>query len=169
MKNFVRGAALLAMLTMFVVVIYAQGTGQDALIIANDSQFQIENTITDESLDLTSDIESETISDDLNKTLIKKTVMVSGRGGSKGSFSATAYCLNGKTAMGTGVRRGIIAADPRVLKLGSSVYLEAGAYSGMYKVTDTGGAIKGKKIDVWVPNCGEARRFGRRSIQVFAN
>ena len=93
--------------------------------------------------------------------------MVSGRGASKGSFSATAYCLSGKTAMGHGVRRGIIAADPRVLKLGSRVYVEAGAYSGTYLVSDTGGAVKGKKIDVWVPNCGEARRFGRKSIQVY--
>jgi 3D (Asp-Asp-Asp) domain-containing protein len=160
MKNFVRGAALLAMLTMFVVMIYAQGTGQDALIIANDSQPQIKAAISTEPLNLPLD--------DTNKSLVKKTVMVSGRGASKGSFSATAYCLNGRTAMGHGVRRGIIAADPRVLKLGSKVYVDAGAYSGTYLVSDTGGAVKGKKIDVWVPSCGEARRFGRRSIQVFA-
>ena len=69
--------------------------------------------------------------------------------------------------MGHGVRRGLIAADPRVLKLGSRVYVSAGPWSGTYLVSDTGGAIKGKKIDIWVPNCSEARRFGRRSVDVF--
>jgi len=34
-------------------------------------------------------------------------------------------------------------------------------------VSDTGGAIKGKKIDIWVPNCSEARKFGRRNVQIF--
>ncbi len=135
MKNFVRGAALLAMLTMFVVMIYAEGTGQDALIIANDSQPQLQATISTNLLNLPLD--------DANKSLIKKTVMVSGRGASKGSFSATAYCLNGKTALGQRVRRGIIAADPRVLKLGSQVYIDAGAYSGTYLVSDTGGSVMG--------------------------
>ena len=160
MKNFVRGAALLAMLTMFVVMIYAQGPKQDALIIAKDSQTHLKATISVSPLNLP-------LVDDSNKSLVKKTVMVSGRGASKGAFSATAYCLKGRTAMGHGVRRGIIAADPRVLKLGSQVYIDAGAYSGNYLVSDTGGAIKGKKIDIWVGNCGEAVRFGRRSIQVY--
>jgi len=70
--------------------------------------------------------------------------------------------------MGHGVRRGIIAADPRVLKLGSKITINAGPYSGTYLVSDTGGAIKGKKLDIWMPNCSEARRFGRRSVQVFS-
>ena len=70
--------------------------------------------------------------------------------------------------MGHGVRRGLIAADPRVLKLGSRVYVNAGAWSGNYLVSDTGGAIKGNKIDIWVPSCSEARRFGRRTVQVFS-
>ena len=68
--------------------------------------------------------------------------------------------------MGHGVRRGIIAADPRVLKLGSRVNLNAGGYSGQYLVSDTGGRIKGKKIDIWVASCAEARRFGRRTVSI---
>ena len=70
--------------------------------------------------------------------------------------------------MGHPVRRGLIAADPRVLKLGSKVYVDAGPWSGTYMVSDTGGAIKGKRIDIWVPGCSEARKFGRRTVQVFA-
>jgi 3D (Asp-Asp-Asp) domain-containing protein len=87
-------------------------------------------------------------------------------GASMGAFRATAYCLKGRTATGGGVRRGVVAADPRVLPLGSKIHVNAGAYSGVYTVSDTGGAIKGKILDVWVPNCGEANRFGRRTVQV---
>lgn len=83
-----------------------------------------------------------------------------------GSFRATAYCLRGRTATGGGVRRGIVAADPRVLPMGSRVQLNAGAYSGSYVVTDTGGRIKGRILDIWVPSCSEAIRFGRRTVHV---
>jgi len=82
------------------------------------------------------------------------------------SFRATAYCLKGRTAMGSGVRRGIVAADPRVLPLGSRIQISAGAYSGTYVVADTGGAVKGRKLDIWMPNCVEAVRFGRKSVTV---
>lgn len=81
-------------------------------------------------------------------------------------YSATAYALRGRTATGRNVARGIIAADPRVLPLGSRVRIEAGNWSGEYVVADTGGKIKGKKIDVWVPNSGEAMRFGRRTVKL---
>jgi len=81
-------------------------------------------------------------------------------------FSATAYCLRGRTASGSGVRRGIVAADPRVLPLGTRIQVSAGAYSGTYVVADTGGAIKGRILDIWVPGCSEAMRFGRRKVSV---
>src|SRR5205807_10020936 len=106
--------------------------------------------------------------DDDDTKLVKTTASVKAAGISRGSFSASAYCFSGRTAMGHGVRRGIVAADPRVLKLGSRIFINAGQYSGTYLVSDTGGGIKGKKIDIWVPNCSEARRFGRRPVQVFS-
>jgi 3D (Asp-Asp-Asp) domain-containing protein len=83
-----------------------------------------------------------------------------------GAFRATAYCLKGRTANGGSVRRGIVAADPRVLPLGSTIQISGGGYSGTYTVTDTGGAIKGRILDIWVPSCAEANRFGRRTITV---
>lgn len=83
-----------------------------------------------------------------------------------GAFRATAYCLKGRTATGGGVRRGIVAADPRVLPMGSKIQLNAGAYSGTYLVADTGGAIRGRILDIWVPSCSEAGRFGRRTVYV---
>jgi 3D (Asp-Asp-Asp) domain-containing protein len=82
------------------------------------------------------------------------------------SFQATAYALKGRTRTGASVRRGVIAADPHVLPLGSVVQLRAGKYSGVYTVHDTGKRIKGNVIDVWVPDRGEARQFGRRKIQL---
>ncbi|MCS6873056.1 MAG: 3D domain-containing protein [Pyrinomonadaceae bacterium] len=96
---------------------------------------------------------------------IEKAVMKGDRNATR-MFVATAYCLKGKTASGSYVRRGIIAADPRVLPLGSVVQINAGAYSGSYVVADTGGKIKGNKIDIWVSKCSEALRFGRRLVKL---
>lgn len=83
------------------------------------------------------------------------------------TYTATAYALHGRTASGTQTRRGIIAADRRVLPIGTRVRVDAGnAHSGEYVVADTGGAIKGRKIDIWVPSNGEAMRFGKRQIKL---
>lgn len=82
------------------------------------------------------------------------------------SYIATAYSLRGRTASGKLVSQGIIAADPRVLPLGSRVHLQAGPWSGEYLVADTGGAIKGRKIDIWTPSTREAMRFGRRTVKL---
>jgi 3D (Asp-Asp-Asp) domain-containing protein len=158
MKNLVRGGVVLSLIGLFVAFMYAQAKTETNLNIANDSQLKLNNDSDGSNL----------VTDE--KKIVKKTVINKAAAGSaaanKGSFIATAYCLKGRTASGHGVRRGIIAADPRVLRLGSRVNLGAGAYSGQYLVSDTGGKIKGKKIDIWVPNCAEARRFGRRTVSI---
>jgi 3D (Asp-Asp-Asp) domain-containing protein len=82
-------------------------------------------------------------------------------------YQATAYNLRGKTASGIYVRRGIVAADPRLHKLGSYVWVNAGEYSGKYLVADTGKKIKGRIIDIWMPG-KEPRKFGRRKVWVYA-
>lgn len=82
------------------------------------------------------------------------------------SYVATAYSLRGRTASGKLVSQGIIAADPRILPLGSRVHVQAGAWSGEYLVADTGSAIKGRKIDIWTPSTREAMRFGRRTVKL---
>lgn len=81
-------------------------------------------------------------------------------------YSATAYSLRGRTASGRFVSRGLIAADPRVLPIGTRVRVEAGPWSGEYLVADTGGAVKGRRIDIWTPTSGEAMRFGRRAVKL---
>jgi 3D (Asp-Asp-Asp) domain-containing protein len=80
---------------------------------------------------------------------------------------ATAYSQRGRTATGAKPHRGIVAADPRVLPAGSRVQIKnAGRYSGTYKVGDTGGSVRGRKIDIYTPSPQAARRFGARDVQV---
>jgi 3D (Asp-Asp-Asp) domain-containing protein len=81
-------------------------------------------------------------------------------------YTATAYALQGRTASGIKVRRGIVAADPRLHRLGSYIHVQAGSYSGKYLVADTGSKVRGRKIDIWVVNRQEAVRFGRRKVLV---
>ena len=82
------------------------------------------------------------------------------------NYVATAYSLHGRTASGRPVAKGLIAADPRHLPLGSRVRLEAGSYSGEYLVADTGSLIRGKRVDIWTPSSREAMRFGRRTVKL---
>jgi len=82
------------------------------------------------------------------------------------SYTATAYSLRGRTASGRPVARGLIAADPSVLPLGTRVRLEAGNWSGEYLVADTGGAVRGRKIDIWTPTTREAMQFGKRIVRL---
>ena len=81
-------------------------------------------------------------------------------------YLATAYSLRGRTASGRPVSKGVIAADPRLLPLGSHVRIEAGLYSGDYLVADTGGSVRGRRVDIWTPTTREAFRFGRRRVKL---
>ena len=81
-------------------------------------------------------------------------------------YIATSYSLRGRGASGLGVRQGTIAADPKVLPYGTRVRLDAGPYTGEYLVTDAGTAIKGRRIDVWLPTYREACHFGRRNVKL---
>ena len=90
------------------------------------------------------------------------------RPGTMFRVSATAYCDTGLTKSGTHTRRGIVAADPRVLPLGTVVRVDglAPRHNGVYTVTDTGRDIKGREIDIFIPNCTTAVRFGRQTARV---
>ena len=174
MTNLARGGVILTLILMIGIFFLSEIKTDAALIIANDSKGNIQQSYAENtSSNLTEAIvetpSSENTTSEFSEieNLIEEVVAA---GGSKlaliGSFSATAYCLKGRTASGAGVRRGIVAADPRILPLGTRINLNAGAYSGSYIVADTGGAIKGRKLDIWVANCSEAIRFGRRNVTV---
>ena len=82
-------------------------------------------------------------------------------------FEATAYSIEGRTASGAHTHKGIVAADPKLLPLGTRIRLhDAGKYSGEYVVQDTGRGIRGREIDIYLANDAEAKQFGRRPVQV---
>src|SRR3954465_14121068 len=88
--------------------------------------------------------------------------------GARLAFSATAYCKGIVTASGVPVQSGVAAADPELLPVGSVVELDSlpQKYSGIYTVMDTGPAVQGRQIDVYMWNCNEALTFGRKPIRV---
>lgn len=83
----------------------------------------------------------------------------------------TAYCkgCSGTTATGINLRSGsvpglkVIAVDPSVIKLGSKVWVEG---YGLAVAEDTGGAIKGNKIDIFVHSETEARNWGVKKVRI---
>jgi 3D (Asp-Asp-Asp) domain-containing protein len=81
-------------------------------------------------------------------------------------FEATAYCDDGVTKSGVPVAPGIVAADPKVLPLGSLIRLETTEYRGIYQVLDIGGLVKGRIIDIYMPDLDEALAFGRRRVKI---
>jgi 3D (Asp-Asp-Asp) domain-containing protein len=112
----------------------------------------------------------------------KNTIFHLGKGGystNRGSFKAhrvltmraSAYDpgphSNGKwagtTALGVRPRYGIVAVDPRTIPLGSFLYVEG---YGFAYAADTGGAIKGDRIDLCMNTVAECYRFGRKTVKV---
>ena len=177
MINLARGSVILILGVLFLGTNYFTTKAEPALAIAIDSQEELQQNKQNkqdkqdkpqEKTDNKSSIKPD------NKEVI--TIEVANLSKSKvanlneklsaRAFSATAYCLKGRTASGGNVKRGIVAADPRVLPLGTRISMNAGSYSGSYLVADTGGAVRGRKLDIWVPSCSEARRFGRRNVTV---
>lgn len=78
----------------------------------------------------------------------------------------------GMTATGMKAQYGVIAVDPRVIPLGSRVYVESsdGGKSWVYGFAiagDTGGAIKGNRIDLCYNTKAECYQFGRKSATVY--
>lgn len=81
----------------------------------------------------------------------------------------TAFCngCSGITATGINLRSNpglkVIAVDPSVIPLGSKVWVEGYGYA---IAGDTGGAIKGMKIDLFMPNKDQAFGFGRKQVKI---
>lgn len=86
--------------------------------------------------------------------------------GSKARFVATAYCKGDTTASGAAVKRGMAAADPRMLPQGSVVQLHGApdGHEGIYTVLDTGPKVQGRHVDLYMWSCNEALAFGKRPV-----
>jgi 3D (Asp-Asp-Asp) domain-containing protein len=71
------------------------------------------------------------------------------------------------TASGTEAHEGTVAADPAVLPLGTRIRITGTTgYDGNYLVTDTGSAVKGRHIDLYLPSEAEAKQFGTQRVRV---
>ena len=91
---------------------------------------------------------------------VTATAYTYGDGGSWGDVTAT-----GKT-----VQVGFVAVDPRVIPLGSRLYItypDGSSCYGFAVAEDTGGAIKGNRVDLFYENREDAIQFGRRKVKVY--
>jgi 3D (Asp-Asp-Asp) domain-containing protein len=88
--------------------------------------------------------------------------------GARMKFSATAYCKGSTTASGVAAQRGVAAADPELLPVGSVVEVDSTEprYDGIYTVMDTGPSVQGRHIDIYMWNCNEALQFGRQPVHL---
>jgi 3D (Asp-Asp-Asp) domain-containing protein len=88
--------------------------------------------------------------------------------GARLSFTATAYCKGAVTAAGVAAQAGVAAADPSLLPLGSVIELDSpdSRYDGIYSIVDTGPAVQGPLIDIYIWSCHEALKFGRRPVRL---
>jgi 3D (Asp-Asp-Asp) domain-containing protein len=76
---------------------------------------------------------------------------------------AVAYHLPGRTALGIPVRKGVVAVDPKLIPLGTKLFVPG---YGQAVAADVGTAIKGRIIDLWMPNHSAARKWGRKTVVI---
>ncbi len=88
--------------------------------------------------------------------------------GTRHLFAATAYCKGSVTAAGVAPLAGVAAADPSLLPLGSIIEIDSpdSSYDGIYSVLDTGPAVQGREVDLYMWSCHDALRFGRKSVRI---
>jgi 3D (Asp-Asp-Asp) domain-containing protein len=117
-------------------------------------------------------VEERVLRPSVNKVIAYGTANVVSRGGNTLRYRrvfqarATAYGPSaGKyTATGAKAGRGSIAVDPRVIPLGTRLYVDG---YGHGTANDVGGEIKGNAVDVYFPSDAECRRWGVRTVNVY--
>ncbi|MCM3743679.1 3D domain-containing protein [Sporosarcina luteola] len=86
---------------------------------------------------------------------------------SASAYTASCNGCSGITSTGINLKRNpdakVIAVDPSIIALGTKVYVEGYGYA---IAGDTGGAIKGNKIDVFFPKKSEAFKWGRKDVKI---
>lgn len=98
----------------------------------------------------------------VKKSSVKKTSKKSRK--YLGTFKAYAYNGAGTTASGTTTKANrTVAVDPKVIPLGSKLMING----KIYVAEDTGGFIKGKKIDIFMPSYNDCIQWGVRNVKVY--
>lgn len=112
------------------------------------------------------EISRETVTAAVDKVILNGTkISFNGKSYSrKLVVKAYSYTGGGRTAMGTRARVGEIAVDPKVIPLGSRVYIEG---VGARIAEDTGGNIKGNTIDIYMNSVAECRKWGARTVTIY--
>ena len=125
------------------------------------------------------ELDREQITEPKAHILLVGTLQEVSRGGENIRFvkaiemRSTAYCpcticcgpnAKGITALGLPAKPGVVAVDPRVIPLGTRVYVDGYGYA---LAADTGSAIKGNRIDICYETHDEALRWGMRNTKVY--
>ncbi|HWB23402.1 MAG TPA: 3D domain-containing protein [Gaiellaceae bacterium] len=84
-------------------------------------------------------------------------------GGRTVTMSITGYSLSGRTATGLPVGWGVVAVDPRVIPLGTHLWIPG---YGEAIAADVGSAIIGDRLDLWFPSVAQADFWGRRTVTI---
>ncbi|HHW29170.1 MAG TPA: DUF348 domain-containing protein [Syntrophomonadaceae bacterium] len=117
-------------------------------------------------------IKEQVVRSPVNRIIAYGTISTISRGGDVIRYRkvirarATAYGPStGKyTATGHQVARGVVAVDPRVIPLGSRLYVDGYGYG---RALDVGGAVKGNAVDLFFPSDAECYRWGVRYVNVY--
>jgi 3D (Asp-Asp-Asp) domain-containing protein len=86
------------------------------------------------------------------------------RGVELGIFEVSCHTGKGVTASGRPSSRETVSVDPQVVALGTRLVIDK---VGTRVAADTGGAIKGRRLDIWEPSAAACTQFGRRQLRVW--
>jgi 3D (Asp-Asp-Asp) domain-containing protein len=95
---------------------------------------------------------------------VAPTSTASARGVLLGVFEVSCHTGKGVTASGRASSRETVSVDPRVVPLGTRLVIDT---VGMRVAADTGGAIRGRRLDIWEPSVAACTQFGRRQLRVW--
>lgn len=116
-------------------------------------------------------IGSKVVQQPVNKVVALGTITSVSRGGIRLDFreakymQASAYTYTGShTATGQTPQVGMVAVDPGVIPMGSKLYIEGYGYA---HAADTGGAIKGNKLDLFMEERSQCLNWGNRTVKVY--
>jgi uncharacterized protein YabE (DUF348 family) len=125
------------------------------------------------------EISRKTVREPASQVLLRGTLQEVSRGGIDIRFEralemrSTAYCpctkccgptARGVTSSGLAAEKGVVAVDPRVIPMGSKLYVDGYGYA---VAADTGSAIKGNRLDVCFATHEEALAWGMRTVKVY--
>ena len=86
------------------------------------------------------------------------------RGVELGIFEVSCHTGKGVTASGRPSSRETVSVDPGVVRLGTRLVIDT---VGPRVAADTGGAIKGRRLDIWEPSVAACTQFGRKQLRVW--